>query len=360
MPVRLLLIILILTGNMVIGQTTIQLTTPTAGTTSPFNTIVGVEAGLNTTGADNVMMGYQSGYGNVSGHSNVFVGWKAGYSNTTGRANVFIGRYAGSANVEGSDNTFVGFNAGILSTGYYNVFVGGGAGYLNSTGSSNSFLGQLAGTLNRSGGDNAFVGTASGYTNETGSYNVFSGVRAGFSNVSGSSNTAIGYQAGYYTTTGISNTFLGALTGTANTSGQGNTLIGYKADVTSFSLTNAAAIGTNAKVAVSNAIVLGDTVQQTKVGIGITAPQFPLDVRGIINIRGNGTLKFSQLANPGYQNGQTDQVLTVDANGETVLARIAALDALVQRLEQLERENKELRQRLEKVERGNQVIAGKE
>ena len=99
-------------------QTTIHITGPTTNTPGQNNTMLGVAVGPITAGADNVFMGYQSGYNNISGHSNVFLGWKAGHSNTSGRANVFIGRYAGSANVEGSDNTFVGYNAGILSTGY--------------------------------------------------------------------------------------------------------------------------------------------------------------------------------------------------------------------------------------------------
>ena len=106
--------------------------------------------------------------------------------------------------------------------------------------------------------------------------------------------------------------------------------------------------------------MLGDTTQKTKVGIGITAPQFPLDVRGIINIRGNGTLKFSHLSNPSYQNGFTEQVLTVDANGETVLAKqdTSKLDEVLKRMDQLERENAqmpkentELRKRLDQVEK---------
>ncbi|CAN5320112.1 hypothetical protein BH09BAC4_BH09BAC4_52000 [soil metagenome] len=57
------------------------------------------------------------------------------------------------------------------------------------------------------------------------------------------------------------------------------------------------------------------------VGIGTDSPQFPLDVRGNIRIQGNGTLKFSHLVNPKLRNGSTDQFLTVNEQGETVLAR---------------------------------------
>lgn len=133
-------------------------------------------------------------------------------------------------------------------------------------------------------------------------------------------NVFIGTQAGQATTTGTFNTFVGIRAGTTNTTGNSNTLLGNQANVTSANLTNAAAIGANALVAVSNAIVLGDSVAGTKVGIGLTAPQFPLDVKGIINIRGKGTLKFSHLTNPTLREGTTDQFLTVNEQGETVLA----------------------------------------
>jgi len=56
------------------------------------------------------------------------------------------------------------------------------------------------------------------------------------------------------------------------------------------------------------------------VGIGTDSPQFPLDVRGIINLRNRGTIKFSHLSNPNLHNGGTDQFLTVNEQGETVLA----------------------------------------
>lgn len=46
----------------------------------------------------------------------------------------------------------------------------------------------------------------------------------------------------------------------------------------------ASAIGYNAKVGISDGLVLGDTLL-VKVGIGTAYPQHPLDVRGVINMR---------------------------------------------------------------------------
>lgn len=138
-------------------------------------------------------------------------------------------------------------------------------------------------------------------------------------------NVLLGLRAGEATNNGNYNTFIGSLAGLTNISGNNNTLLGGRANVKSGNLTNASAIGANALVSVSNALVLGDSVAGTKVGIGLTAPQFPLDVKGIINIRGNGTLKFSHLSNPALRQGTTDQFLTVNEQGETVLARFRLL-----------------------------------
>ena len=197
--------------------------------------------------------------------------------------------------------------------------MGAGAGY-NNQGDFNSFVGHLAGYLNTTGDHNIAIGHLVLRNNQTASYNVAVGDSAGYSTTT-FYNVLIGSQAGRKNTTGQHNTFIGYTAGYTNTTGQKNTLLGYKADVKSASLTNAAAIGANAFVSVSNAIVLGDSVAGTKVGIGLTAPQFPLDVKGIINIRGNGTLKFSHLTNPNLHQGGTDQFLTVNEQGETVLAR---------------------------------------
>jgi len=75
-------------------------------------------------------------------------------------------------------------------------------------------------------------------------------------------------------------------------------------------------------VARSHALVLGDPSSSSlRVGIGTDSPLFLLDVRGTINIGEQGTLKFSHLTNPNLRQGSTDQFLTVNEHGETVLAR---------------------------------------
>ncbi|WP_461078189.1 hypothetical protein [Spirosoma flavus] len=255
------------------------------------------------TGEYNTMIGVSSGALNTTGYLNTFVGYATGNANTTGFGNAFFGHGAGAANTVGIANTFIGNGAGNSNTSaQHNTFIGGSAGVKTTTGPYNSFIGNRSGFNNTVGFGNAFVGYEAGYLNTSGIYNAF-----------------FGYGAGYDHTIGDSNVMIGPLSGASVTSGSQNVLIGYKSKASN-NLQNASAIGSNSLVNVSNAIVLGDTAKNTKVGIGITAPQFPLDVRGIINLRNNGTIKFSHLSNPFLRNGYTDQFLTVNEEGETVLA----------------------------------------
>ena len=86
---------------------------------------------------------------------------------------------------------------------------------------------------------------------------------AGGSFSSGSNNVAVGYLAG-----------VTATDANRNTSGSNNTWIGYNSGPgTATQLTNSTAIGSNALVSASNALVLGGTGQfAVKVGIGTTTP----------------------------------------------------------------------------------------
>jgi trimeric autotransporter adhesin len=210
------------------------------------------------------------------------------------------------------------------AVGSFNTVVGAGntgAG-LSGTAVNNTFVGYDAGSGNVSGSGNTFLGTAAGAANLSGSNNTFLGTAAGYQSLTVCNNTLVGTQSGF-NTTGSGNTMLGSCAGLTNVSGSNNTFIGTQADAGLPGLTNAAAIGFNAKVRVNNAIVLGDPDNTSlNVGIGTDSPQFPLDVRGTINVRGvGGKLKFSALSNPRLRNGYTDQFLTLNELGETTLAR---------------------------------------
>lgn len=357
-----------------------------ANTVGSRNIFTGTFAGTkNTTGSDNVFTGDQSGYNNLlgfknvfsgsgtgfsntTGNNSVFSGYQAGYNNTTGGSNVFMGIQAGFSNTTSNDNAFMGAYSGYSNTaGTNNAFLGTYSGYSNSTGIDNAFVGAYSGYYTTTGHDNAFVGTVSGISNTTGSYNSFMGTNAGYFNLTGYSNVAMGIRAAFSNQTGHHNVMLGdsaglkttasrnlsvgSKAGYSNTTGSDNTFVGTQADAMpgKTNLTNAAAIGANARVGISNAIVLGDTILNTRVGIGITAPAFPLDVRGTVNIRNGGLnfasrvklqvddadylvltaadsgqsgLRFAHLTSKIFPTKTTGQVLSVDEQGRVGLYQI--------------------------------------
>ena len=51
-------------------------------TASYKNTVIGTQAGYNTTGSYNVFLGFQAGYHNTTGSDNIFIGFEAGHAET--------------------------------------------------------------------------------------------------------------------------------------------------------------------------------------------------------------------------------------------------------------------------------------
>lgn len=197
-------------------------------------------------------------------------------------------------------NTFLGFGAGASNTtGFRNSMFGNGAGRLATDATYNSFFGALAGERT-TGTGNSFFGAESGLNNTSGFQNVFVGDEAGLSNTTGSHNVAMGDIAGSSNTTGSNNTFIGAESD------------GYPA------LTNATAIGANAFVGRSDAIVLGSingingSNRDTNVGIGTTNPLYRLDVNGHAHFSGN-TLASTVVALDGF-NLNSDRILGYSGN----------------------------------------------
>jgi hypothetical protein len=195
-----------------------------------------------------------------------------------------------------NQNAFVGFAGNSTMTGLYNTASGFQALLSNTTGTGNAASGTLALTHNTTGSQNTAVGGAALANNTLGFYNTASGNQALLSNTIGGDNTASGFQALDFNTTGGGNTALGYEAGdptnSVPTSGSNNTFVGYIANPgTQTTLNNATAIGANAQVTASNALVLGSIFGtngcntpcgSVSVGIGTTAPAYPLDVNGVI------------------------------------------------------------------------------
>jgi len=167
--------------------------------------------------------------------------------------------------------------AGIMETGFY----------FNANGTMNFAPGQtfpgsaLTGVVNASSYD---LGGASFATGSTSGGTAYLGF-AGKTGSSGTSNTGIGYKALSSDSTGSDNTAIGRDALVYNTSGSSNTGLGYLAgpDSGSPSLSNSTALGANATVSESNALVLGGTTagepgaSHVNVGIGTATPRSILE-----------------------------------------------------------------------------------
>jgi trimeric autotransporter adhesin len=296
-------------------------------TSGNYNTFLGSSSGYrNTTGGNNSFLGHNSGYENTVGENNTFVGFYSGFKNMTGIQNTYMGTNAGQFNVQGNTNTFIGYEAGLKNTNSENVFIGRGAGAYTTTGTYNTYIGNFSGLGVESnpnvGSSNTFVGYKTGFKNTTGQNNVLIGWSSGHENTTGTDNTALGTQAGGLTTTGSYNTSFGKLAGYFNVTGSLNTYLGAGADgfgANKDNLSKSTAIGENAKVSISNAIVLGDTANvNLKVGIGTTRPAKRLEVRAVNpNESGIRTTNLTASSPTTTSNGK---VLTVNATGDIVLA----------------------------------------
>jgi trimeric autotransporter adhesin len=348
------------TNNILIGDS--------AGynfTTGDNSIFIGSRAGIKTTtGQENMFLGFKAGANNTTGGHNCFIGNYAGEDNTTGDFNAFFGRLAGADNSTGAANTYFGVEAGRFndtsnfnayfgyrsgwrssgegnsffgaysgpfnssSTGSSNSIFGHGSGYHLTTGSHNAFLGHAAGYQNTTGTANTFIGKSAGFYNTDGISNSFVGRRCGVHNTTGSHNSYLGDSTVYYGTTGSMNVAIGKLAGISNLTGSNNTLIGYAADVDiSGNLSNATAIGAQARVNVSNALVLGSisgvngAINSVNVGIGTPAPGERLEVHGRVLLSNGFSTDNAALV----YNNNTDYLFLGPRSGSSVNGASMAL-----------------------------------
>ena len=245
---------------------------------------------------NNMQLGDYATFGSLStpsgsqSYQNTAVGTNTLISLTTGYVNTAIGSYALNHTTTGNNNTGVG--AGALygcTTGSRNYGIGTSAGYQMTTGNDNVWVGSQAGF----GGPNTW----------TGSQNVGIGSNALDAATSGISNVAIGFQSGRLQSSSSYNTFIGA----------GSSC--FSQDACSYST----AIGYNAKVSVSNQIVLGTasetvycpnklnvngnlTVNGQLIGNNVSLSSGKISLTGSnINI-GNGSLTNINVASGGTSN----------------------------------------------------------
>ncbi len=243
---------------------------------------------------------------------------------STANQSTFLGLTANSGTI-GTDNTATGYLALANTTGNNNTANGALSLLLNNSGTANTASGYAALNANTQGNWNTAVGATALQNNSLGGSNTALGGAALVSNTgdasgNGSDNTAVGYSSLVTNTTGNGNTALGSFALRFNQTGNYNTALGYQAIPGSGNLINATAIGANAEVDASNALVLGSingvngATASTNVGIGTTTPAYALDVHGTGNFTGLITFAPNQTF-PGTGNGTITGVAPTAGGG---------------------------------------------
>jgi hypothetical protein len=162
----------------------------------------------NSTGNDNVALGYVSLFHNTTGAKNTAVGYRVLQENETADGNTGVGAEALLTNRSGSGNTAVGANALRTNTASNNTALGQD-GLRNATvGFSNTAVGSEALRDTTEGDYNVAVGTKALLENTTGNRNTAVGGYA-LDSTSGTENIALGYRAGQNVTTGSFNILIG-------------------------------------------------------------------------------------------------------------------------------------------------------
>ena len=153
-------------------------------------------------------------------------------------------------------SVFAGYTG---NTGHRNVSFGYGTFFSNTSGDYNTATGFTALYSNTTGLYNTAGGMEALKNSITGNYNTAYGTWALYSNTTGGYNTASGTEALKNSTTGDYNTAYGSGALYSNITGNRNTAVGSWADVTSSNLTNATAVGFDAKTTSSNQVRIGNS-----------------------------------------------------------------------------------------------------
>ncbi|HET9746555.1 MAG TPA: tail fiber domain-containing protein [Chitinophagaceae bacterium] len=182
----------------------------------------------NTTGARNIALGYKAMFSNTVANDNLAIGVEALSNNTTGYENTAVGNNSLRSNIIGAGNTAFGPSTLRYNTGNFNSAFGTHALIFNTTGHRNTAVGRSALFHNTTGYENTAVGEGALTTNYTGYQNTAIGRQAMFSNYSGIYNTAVGFSALIFNIAGTRNTVLGAYAMYQNNEGERNVALGYQ------------------------------------------------------------------------------------------------------------------------------------
>ncbi len=244
------------------------------------NSFIGEDTGVNnTTGDENIGLGYNSLFSNTTGGHNTAIGKYSLYSNISGNYNIAIGEQALYSFTGGSSNIGIGFKTLYTNlSGFANIGLGERSLEKNTTGSANIGIGQQALWNNTTGGSNIALGGSSLIANTTGDANVAFGAQSLVSNTTGSDNVAMGSYSGKWIADGS----------TPNATSENSIFIGKNTKANANSETNQIVIGGDAIGNGSNTVTLGNdsivkTLLKGNVGIGTDSPDYKLDIEGSAN-----------------------------------------------------------------------------
>jgi hypothetical protein len=177
---------------------------------------------------------------------------------------------------------------------------------------------------------NTAVGSKVLYSNTTGYDNTANGFQALYSNTAGYRNTADGFSALISNASGYDNTANGYAALLFNITGFGNIAVGSHADVSSFNLNNATAIGYNTTVDASNKVRIGNAsvtsiggqVGWTSFSDGRYKKNIKEDVQGLAFINTLRPITYTidiDGLNAFYDKGRKDVTDQMDAKGKEVM-----------------------------------------
>ena len=242
--------------------------TGTTGATGATSTVAGPTGATGATGATSTVAG-PTGATGATGATSTVAG-PTGATGATGTVATLSGDVVGAPTVT-SVHKIQGYAVSSAAPTSGQILKWNGTAW-TPTADSGATAWQMKGNAGTSPGTN-FLGTTD---NQNLMFKI-NNTQAGLLATNG--NSFYGLNSGIGNTSGNSNTAVGMYALSGNTTGSGITAIGDSADVLYAGLTNATAIGCNAKVGLSNSLVLGGTGAYTvNVGIGVTSPVNRLDV----------------------------------------------------------------------------------
>jgi uncharacterized coiled-coil protein SlyX len=277
--------------------------------TSHSNNAFGARALTTTTGGFNSAFGNESMSNNTTGTLNSAFGTRSLLNNLTGQSNIAFGHRSMEANVSGSNNTAVGYASMLRSTGSNNVAIGVNTPRNLVSGNNNVFIGAETAKNLLSGNNNVFLGFVSlepaPTTNKLAGNNTDGTII--FADGAGKQRIFIN-QLGN-TGIGLGNNVIPANRLDVN----GGVVIG-KGFVPNASTTTA-----TTTLAPANGLLV-----EGRVGIGTRLPNNKVEITHGVN--GYSGLRFTNLTSQ-FMPATTqvsDKFLTVNANGDVVLQRMAS------------------------------------